>query len=99
MVPLRRQGIIHGAYGHADERAVVGYMIRTLRFFARAPAGRAFKARSPQMKRKRRIKTLQERNPPTEPCGCDVCRGYCKRPGWWTVEEGAPAATPICTPE
>ncbi len=39
------------------------------------------------MKRKRRIKTLQERYPPSEPCGCDVCRGYCMRPGWWTVEE------------
>jgi hypothetical protein len=22
---------------------------------------------------------------------CDVCRSYCKRPGWWTVEEAARA--------
>jgi hypothetical protein len=25
--------------------------------------------------------------PVSEPCSCEVCRGYCKRPGWWTVEE------------
>jgi len=36
------------------------------------------------MKRKR---SLHLKYPPSEPCGCDVCRGYCARPGWWTVEQ------------
>lgn len=34
---------------------------------------------------------LQERYPPSEPCDCEVCRGYCKRPGWWTVEQAEAA--------
>lgn len=25
--------------------------------------------------------------PPSAPCSCDVCKSYCIRPGWWTVEE------------
>ncbi len=25
--------------------------------------------------------------PPSPPCSCDVCRAYCRRPGWWTVKE------------
>ncbi len=25
--------------------------------------------------------------PPSAPCSCPVCTGYCARPGWWTVEE------------
>jgi hypothetical protein len=29
--------------------------------------------------------------PPSEPCSCDICRTYCKRPGWWTVEEAKKA--------
>ena len=41
-----------------------------------------------------RIKTkrhtsLVEKYPPSKPCSCDICLGYCKRPGWWTVEEAA----------
>lgn len=36
------------------------------------------------MKRK---KPLSDRYPPSEPCTCDICVGYCMRPGWWTVEE------------
>jgi hypothetical protein len=36
-------------------------------------------------------KTLAEKYPPSEPCGCDICLGYCLRPGWWTVEEAAGA--------
>lgn len=40
------------------------------------------------MKRKR---TLSERYPPSEPCGCEVCLAYCARPGWWTVKEAARA--------
>jgi hypothetical protein len=35
--------------------------------------------------------SLAERYPPSEPCSCDICRGYCKRPGWWTVEEASKA--------
>ena len=30
---------------------------------------------------------LVEKYPPSEACSCDVCRGYCQRPGWWTVDE------------
>lgn len=36
-------------------------------------------------------KTLLDRYPPSESCSCDICVGYCKRPGWWTVEEAAAA--------
>ena len=36
-------------------------------------------------------KTLSEQFPPSEPCACDICLGYCARPGWWTVEEAARA--------
>jgi hypothetical protein len=32
-------------------------------------------------------KTLVEKYPPSKPCSCEVCVGYCKRPGWWTVDE------------
>lgn len=40
------------------------------------------------MKRKeRKYRTLAEKYPPSEPCSCSICLGYCKRPGWWTVEE------------
>lgn len=31
--------------------------------------------------------SLQEKYPPSEPCGCEICRSYCVRPGWWTVAE------------
>jgi hypothetical protein len=30
---------------------------------------------------------LQKKYPPSDPCSCDVCKSYCKRPGWWTVKE------------
>ena len=36
-------------------------------------------------------KTLVEKYPPSEPCTCDVCVGYCARPGWWTVVQAARA--------
>jgi len=29
--------------------------------------------------------------PPSQPCSCEVCLQYCRRPGWWTVEEAAKA--------
>jgi hypothetical protein len=35
--------------------------------------------------------TLAEKYPPSPPCSCELCRSYCKRPGWWTVEEAARA--------
>lgn len=38
-----------------------------------------------------RKKSLSERYPPSEPCSCKVCLSYCRRPGWWTVEEAARA--------
>lgn len=41
--------------------------------------------------RSKRKKTLAERYPPSEPCGCEVCLAYCARPGWWTVDEAARA--------
>ena len=43
-------------------------------------------------KRKNGLKrTLLEKYPPSAPCSCEICRGYCARPGWWTVEEAARA--------
>lgn len=30
---------------------------------------------------------LLEKFPPSPPCSCEVCVGYCIRPGWWTVNE------------
>jgi len=30
---------------------------------------------------------LNEKYPPSKSCSCNVCKGYCLRPGWWTVEE------------
>ena len=35
--------------------------------------------------------TLSEKYPPSEPCSYTVCLGYCRRPGWWTVEQAAKA--------
>ncbi len=32
-------------------------------------------------------KKLSEEFPPSRPCSCEVCLAYCRRPGWWTVEE------------
>ncbi len=44
------------------------------------------------VKRKARFrKTLPEKYPPSEPCTCEICLSYCRRPGWWTVEEAAHA--------
>lgn len=30
---------------------------------------------------------LEEKYQPSEPCSCDICKSYCLRPGWWTVDE------------
>jgi len=37
------------------------------------------------------MKTLAQRYPSSKPCGCAICLAYCKRPGWWSVEEAAKA--------
>jgi len=34
---------------------------------------------------------LKKKYPPSEPCSCDICRSYCIRPGWWSVEEAEKA--------
>jgi hypothetical protein len=34
---------------------------------------------------------LAELYPPSPPCSCEICTGYCTRPGWWTVREAARA--------
>jgi hypothetical protein len=33
------------------------------------------------------IKNLKDKYKPSEPCSCDICKSYCIRPGWWTVDE------------
>jgi len=35
--------------------------------------------------------TLVKRFPPSEPCSCDICLNYCRRPGWWSIEEATRA--------
>jgi hypothetical protein len=30
---------------------------------------------------------LKEKYLPSEPCICEICKGFCMRPGWWTVDE------------
>lgn len=37
--------------------------------------------------KEKKSKSLNEKYPPSEPCSCEICRSYCARPGWWTVEE------------
>jgi hypothetical protein len=39
----------------------------------------------------KRRKTLAEKYPPSQPCTCEICVSYCRRPGWWTVEEAVRA--------
>ncbi len=36
-------------------------------------------------------KSLQNKYPPSEPCSCETCLNYCRRPGWWTVDEASKA--------
>lgn len=36
-------------------------------------------------------KVLARKYPPSPPCSCEICIGYCARPGWWTVAEAAGA--------
>lgn len=44
----------------------------------------------PRNRHKRQL-SLAAKYPPSPPCSCDVCKSYCKRPGWWTVDEAAEA--------
>jgi hypothetical protein len=39
---------------------------------------------------KRKLKLIDKYSA-SPPCACDVCVGYCARPGWWTVKEAAAA--------
>lgn len=39
------------------------------------------------MKRNKSTPSPAERFPPSAACSCDICRGYCARPGWWSVEQ------------
>ena len=34
---------------------------------------------------------LIDKYPPSASCSCEICLGYCKRPGWWTVDEASKA--------
>ncbi|MBR7101931.1 MAG: hypothetical protein IKC74_06570 [Clostridia bacterium] len=31
--------------------------------------------------------------PPSNGCTCSICQSYCKRPGWWTVDQAELAIT------
>jgi len=42
-------------------------------------------------KKKSRRLSLKEKYPPSASCSCEICRSYCLRPGWWTVEEASHA--------
>jgi hypothetical protein len=42
-------------------------------------------------KKNQRPESLREKYPPSPACACEVCLGYCIRPGWWTVEEAGRA--------
>ncbi len=35
----------------------------------------------------KRAAALARRFPPSEPCDCEICRGFCRRPGWWSAAE------------
>ncbi len=38
-----------------------------------------------------RKKDLQSKYDESPACSCAVCRSYCRRPGWWTVDEASRA--------
>ena len=42
-------------------------------------------------KRLRHKQSLSKKYPPSKPCTCEICVGYCMRPGWWSVAEAARA--------
>lgn len=34
---------------------------------------------------------LEDKYQPSDSCSCDICKSFCLRPGWWTVEEAKKA--------
>lgn len=36
-------------------------------------------------------KDLYKLYPSSPPCNCEICRSYCLRPGWWTIDEAKAA--------
>jgi len=34
---------------------------------------------------------LEDRFTPSPDCSCEICRSFCYRPGWWTVEQASEA--------
>jgi hypothetical protein len=42
-------------------------------------------------KTKKRTGILLAKYPPSDPCSCEICVNYCKRPGWWSVSEAITA--------
>lgn|SRR5512134_506561 len=34
---------------------------------------------------------LTAKYPPSDPCACETCLAYCRRPGWWSVKEATRA--------
>jgi hypothetical protein len=42
-------------------------------------------------KRSRHKHSLSKKYRPSELCPCEICVGYCMRPGWWSVAEAARA--------
>jgi hypothetical protein len=32
---------------------------------------------------------LEDYYSPSLPCDCEICRSYCIRPGWWTIEQAS----------
>ena len=40
-----------------------------------------------KLKKKKQRKSLIEKYPPSVQCNCEICVNFCKRPGWWTVNE------------
>jgi hypothetical protein len=37
--------------------------------------------------RNKQFNSLLKKYPPSQPCDCEICKEYCKRPGWWTVRQ------------
>mgnify|MGYP006967047274 CR=1 FL=1 len=35
--------------------------------------------------------SLRKKYPPSPPCGCDICRSFCVRPGLWSVAQAGAA--------
>lgn len=38
------------------------------------------------------VARLARKYPPSDPCACEICLAYCRRPGWWTVNEAQAAS-------